>query len=103
MKRLPYLVVAALLCVPGLFAQEITDHVNVGVFGNYVRLNDGDLNLAGVGARLSFNIVPVVQFELSLPISSIRRSRRDLRVPPQGRRRSDGLTFGCWTGYSARN
>lgn len=63
MKHLAYLVVAALLFVPGVFAQEIQDHLNVGVFGNYVRLNDGGLNLAGVGARLSFNVLPVVQFE----------------------------------------
>lgn len=53
----------AFFCVPGVFAQEIQDHVNVGVFGNFVRLNDGDLNLAGVGARLSFNILPIVQLE----------------------------------------
>ena len=64
MKRLLFLAGAVLLLVPGLFAQEIADRVNVGVFGNYVRLNDGGLNLAGVGARLSFKIVPVVQFEL---------------------------------------
>lgn len=62
-KRLLVLAVAGLLFVPGLFAQEINDHVNVGVFGNYVRLNDGAANLAGVGARLSFNILPVVQLE----------------------------------------
>lgn len=65
MKRLLCLGVLGLFFVPGLFAQEIiNDHVNVGVFGNYVRLNDGGLNLAGVGARLTFNVVPVVQFEL---------------------------------------
>jgi hypothetical protein len=62
-KRLAYLGALALFLVPGAFAQEIQDHVNVGVFGNYVRLNDGNLNLAGVGARLSFNVLPIVQFE----------------------------------------
>jgi hypothetical protein len=62
-KRLAYLIVAGLLFVPGVFAQDIADHINVGVFGNYVRLNDGDLNLAGLGARLSFNVLPMVQFE----------------------------------------
>ena len=66
MKRLAYvltLAVAAFILVPEAFAQEIPDHVNIGVFGNYVRLNDGDLNLAGVGARLSVNVLPVVQLE----------------------------------------
>jgi hypothetical protein len=62
-KRLAYLAVAIFLLVPGAFAQEIQDHINAGVFGNYVRLSDGGLNLAGVGARLSFNVLPVVQFE----------------------------------------
>ena len=63
MKRLILFMSAAFLLVPGAFAQDITDHVNVGVFGNYVRLNNQDLNLAGIGARLSFNVLPVVQFE----------------------------------------
>ena len=63
MKRSIYLLLAVMLIVPGAFAQEITDHVNIGVFGNYVRLNDGSLNLEGIGARVSFNVVPVVQFE----------------------------------------
>lgn len=63
MKRFLGLVAVGLFFVPGLFAQDINDHVNAGVFGNYVRLSDGDLNLAGVGARLSFNVLPVVQFE----------------------------------------
>ena len=64
MKRFLLLVGIALLFMPNLRAQDFSDHVNLGVFGNYVRLNDGDLNLAGVGARLSFNVVPVVQFEV---------------------------------------
>jgi hypothetical protein len=63
LKRSIYFLFALLLIVPGAFAQEITDHVNVGVFGNYVRLNDGNFNLAGVGGRLSVNVLPVVQFE----------------------------------------
>jgi hypothetical protein len=62
-KRSIYLLFAVMLLVPGAFAQEYADHVNIGVFGNYVRLNDGGLNLAGVGARVSFNVLPVVQFE----------------------------------------
>ena len=67
MKRFAHLsaclIALALLPASGAFAQETPDHVNVGVFGNYVRLNDGGLNLAGVGARVSFNVLPVVQLE----------------------------------------
>jgi len=62
-KRLFLVCAAAMLFLPVVHAQDFSDHVNVGVFGNYVRLNDGNLNLAGVGARLSFNVLPVVQFE----------------------------------------
>jgi hypothetical protein len=35
----------------------------VGVFGNYVRLSDGSLNLAGLGARVSVGVLPMVQLE----------------------------------------
>jgi hypothetical protein len=62
-KRLTFLLAAALLFIPGVFAQETPDHVNVGVFGNYVRLSDGSLNLGGVGARLSVGVLPMVQLE----------------------------------------
>ena len=54
---------ASFVIVPGAFAQEVPDHVNLGVFGNYVRLSDDDLNLAGVGARVSVNVLPMVQLE----------------------------------------
>ena len=64
MKNFAYFIaVAALLFVPGAFAQETPDHVNVGVFGNYVRLSDGSLNLAGLGARVSVGVLPMVQLE----------------------------------------
>ncbi|HVB57515.1 MAG TPA: hypothetical protein VNE63_13975 [Candidatus Acidoferrales bacterium] len=65
MKRFLYFaLVASFVFVSGTFAQGIEDHVNVGVFGNYVRLSDGSLNVAGVGARLSVNVLPVLQFEI---------------------------------------
>ncbi len=63
MKRVAYLVALVFLFVSGAFAQETPDHVNVGVFGNYVRLSDGSLNLAGVGGRVSVGILPFVQLE----------------------------------------
>lgn len=65
MKRFSYFIaiLASLLLAPGVFAQDISDHVNVGVFGNFVHLGDGSLNLGGVGARVSVNVLPVVQFE----------------------------------------
>ena len=39
------------------------DHVEVGIFGELFRVNQVDLNLAGVGGRASFNITPIIQLE----------------------------------------
>ena len=63
MKRSLYFLVAILLFAPGVFAQSESDHFNAGLYGNFLRLEPGDVNLAGVGARFSFNILPVVQLE----------------------------------------
>ena len=70
MKRfLPFLVLV-LLAAPGLFAQgryaESTpgDHASVGVFGNFFRLNDGNLNFLGVGARVAVNVTPYIPIEV---------------------------------------
>lgn len=84
MKRYIYLVLAAMLLVPGAFAQDIPDHINIGVFGNYVRLNDGDLNLGGIGARLSFNVLPVVQFEVESSYNFDQALVRGFRNTPSG-------------------
>ncbi|MGH9562058.1 MAG: hypothetical protein ACRD3S_11450, partial [Terracidiphilus sp.] len=40
-----------------------SDHINVGVYGNFFRLSDSDIDLGGVGARLSVNLMPRVQLE----------------------------------------
>jgi hypothetical protein len=66
-KRFLYvsLAVSLLLIVPSARAQGLgeSEHVNVGVLGNFIRLSDGSLNMAGIGARFSVNIAPVVQLE----------------------------------------
>jgi len=54
---------AVLFFVPGVLAQTEGDHFNAGLYGNLLRLEPGDVNLAGVGARVSFNVVPIVQLE----------------------------------------
>lgn len=84
MKRPVYLLFALLLIVPGAFAQEISDHVNIGVFGNYVRLDDGNLNLAGVGARVSVNVLPVVQFEAESSYNFDQAFAEGFRTTPAG-------------------
>jgi hypothetical protein len=62
-KRFLYLILAASSVAPGAYAQDSSDHLNVGVYGNFFRLSDGDFNLAGVGARVSVNIAPAAQLE----------------------------------------
>jgi hypothetical protein len=51
---------AVSVIVPGAMAQ---DHFNAGIYGNFLRVEPGDINLAGVGARVSFNVYPIVQLE----------------------------------------
>src|SRR5690349_14783476 len=65
MKRLGLLtiIVSTLIFLPSLLAQE-HDHGEVGVFGDYFRLNEaGNANFAGIGARIGFNVARYVQLE----------------------------------------
>jgi hypothetical protein len=62
-KRFVYLILALSSVAPGACAQDWVDHLNVGVYGNFFRLSDGDFNLAGVGARVSVNFAPAAQLE----------------------------------------
>lgn len=74
MKRVLYgiLVVFALsMFTPGAFAQiaahnDRGDHVNIGVFGNYFRVEQTSTNLAGLGGRLSVNVTGHVQLEAEM-------------------------------------
>jgi hypothetical protein len=62
MKHLLYVLLLVAFAVPGALAQsDYSDHINVGVYGNYQRF--GNINLAGVGARVSVNVMPMVQIE----------------------------------------
>jgi hypothetical protein len=57
---------AAVLCGSGSFCADVPrrgDHINVGVYGNFFRLADSGIDLGGVGARLSVNLMPRVQLE----------------------------------------
>jgi len=70
MKRLLPLLLLVLIAAPGLFAQQGTyaesynDHGQVGVFGNFFRLNDGRINFLGIGARVGVNVTPYVPLEV---------------------------------------
>jgi hypothetical protein len=62
MKRSFYLLVLLSFLAPGVVAQSL-DHIDVGVYGNFFGLSDIDINLAGVGARASVHVFPLVRLE----------------------------------------
>ncbi len=62
MKRSLYLLALASIFAPNIAAQAL-DHINVGVYGNFFRLSDSDINLGGIGARLSVHVFPLVMLE----------------------------------------
>ena len=71
MKRFAFLAVLALVfAVPGTFAAENgsdLNHVEVGVFADYVRLHPAnDANMLGLGGRLAFNVHNSVQMEAEM-------------------------------------
>jgi len=63
MKRYLVLALIALLFAPELPAQN---HGEVGVFVNYFRFEPLDLNMVGLGGRVSFNVHENVQFEAEM-------------------------------------
>jgi hypothetical protein len=74
MKRLWFMIFAAAavcLVAPGVFAQGTptlheSDHAEAGIYGEYYRWDQTSTNLAGLGARLSFNVSPRVQLEAEM-------------------------------------
>ena len=53
MKRFAFFLIFTGWLVPLASAQE-TEHVQVGIFADYLRLHQTDTNMAGVGARVGF-------------------------------------------------
>lgn len=62
MKRFLVLLGMLALSASATLAQS-SDHINIGVYGNFFRLSDTDIDLGGVGARVSVNVMPRVQVE----------------------------------------
>jgi hypothetical protein len=69
MKRylgyLGYAVILSLFAAPALLAQDQSDHVEVGVFAEYLRMTDvtPTKNLVGLGGRAAFNVHPGIHLE----------------------------------------
>ncbi len=69
MKRCMQLGFVALLCAaPALWAQDSSDHAEVGVFADYFRLGDTSPqeNFIGLGGRAAFNVHPDIQLEAEM-------------------------------------
>lgn len=69
MKRCIKLGVIALLCAaPAVWAQDVGDHAEVGVFADYLRLasTTPEQNFLGVGGRAGFNVQPWIQLEAEM-------------------------------------
>lgn len=64
MRRIFLLLMLAtgLVLVPAAFAQE-SEHVQLGAYADYLRLNPTDTNSFGLGARLGFNANRYLRFE----------------------------------------
>jgi hypothetical protein len=69
MKRLILmLVLSGGLVVPSLVKAQNSDHVEVGVFADYMNFSatDPHINFVGVGGRAAFNVHPNVQLEAEM-------------------------------------
>jgi hypothetical protein len=62
------LLASLFLSVPMLLAQDHSDHVEVGAFADYFRLDDSSTtrNFIGVGGRAAFAIRPSIQLEAEM-------------------------------------
>jgi hypothetical protein len=63
------LMFAFALIAPGLFAQTayksggFSDHVNLGVYGEFFQMDQTSINLGGLGGRFTVNLTPHIQLE----------------------------------------
>ncbi|HEY2547472.1 MAG TPA: hypothetical protein VGI46_15490 [Candidatus Acidoferrum sp.] len=62
MRRFAVLLILAVCLVPASFAQE-NDHIQVGVFADYLRLSQTNTNFGGLGGRLAFTGFHELKFE----------------------------------------
>ena len=69
MKRLIFLFILSCgLALPSALMAQSYDHVEVGVFADYMNLSrtDPHINFVGVGGRAAFNVHPNVQIEAEM-------------------------------------
>src|SRR6266403_5051513 len=69
MKRLIFLLVLSCgLALPSALMAQSSDHVEVGVFADYMNFSatDPHINFVGLGGRAAFNVHPNVQLEAEM-------------------------------------
>jgi hypothetical protein len=65
MKRLAILLIFAAGAVPASFARD-SDHLQVGVFADYLRLSQTNTNFAGLGGRFTFTAYRSLKLEAEM-------------------------------------
>lgn len=65
MKRFLFVIAVAIVCAAGS-AAHAQDHVQIGAFADYFRLDATDSNFVGLGGRLGVTVVRHVQFEAEM-------------------------------------
>jgi len=82
MKKIVMVMIALLLCVPAILAQDNDyNHGEIGVFANYFRLQHAKENFVGIGGRFGFNVHPNVQLEAEMAYDFERNVSTDLPLP----------------------
>lgn len=68
MKRcLGFTIILLLLGIPALWAQDDQNHIEIGAFADYFRLNTTPVeNFAGIGGRAAVGIRPSIQLEAEM-------------------------------------
>jgi hypothetical protein len=68
MRRNLGLLLVAVFCFVPLLRAQSTDHIEIGGFGEYFRLNrtTPQRNLVGLGGRVAFNVRPRIQLEAEM-------------------------------------
>jgi hypothetical protein len=83
MKRLAFLLLLAGCVVPLAQAQD-DEHVEVGVFADYLRLDQTSNNFAGVGARGSFQLYKEIKLEGEMSYDFVQTFTEGFTDPSTG-------------------
>ncbi|HXM14735.1 MAG TPA: hypothetical protein VN933_05795 [Candidatus Eremiobacteraceae bacterium] len=83
MKRLAFLLLLAGCVVPLAQAQD-DEHVQVGVFADYLRLDQTGNNFAGVGARGSFQLYKEIKLEGEMSYDFVQTFTEGFADPSTG-------------------